>query len=135
MKTTVVNVTQDKFDVYIGRGCYGYKTSKWYNPFNINSRSSRADVIKRYEDYIRKKPELMNALSELRGKILGCWCKPKDCHGDILVKLLKELDDEPPRPLDSVPRQDGEAEAFRRCDGSVVSSWSLARQGGCSQEP
>ena len=21
---------------------------------------------------------------------LGCWCKPSPCHGDILIKLLKE---------------------------------------------
>ena len=27
---------------------------------------------------------------ELEGKELGCWCKPSPCHGDILIKLLKE---------------------------------------------
>jgi hypothetical protein len=30
---------------------------------------------------------LINQVSELKGKILGCWCKPKPCHGDILVEL------------------------------------------------
>lgn len=34
--------------------------------------------------------ELMNSLHELGGKTLGCWCRPEDCHGDILLKLLKE---------------------------------------------
>ena len=33
----------------------------------------------------------MGCLGELRGKILGCWCKPKPCHGDILVKLVEEV--------------------------------------------
>jgi len=30
-----------------------------------------------------------NAASELKGKILGCWCAPKACHGDILEELCK----------------------------------------------
>jgi hypothetical protein len=33
----------------------------------------------------------MKALFELKGKILGCWCHPLPCHGDVLVKLIKEL--------------------------------------------
>ena len=32
--------------------------------------------------------ELMNSLSELRGKRLGCWCKPERCHGNVLIELL-----------------------------------------------
>ena len=35
--------------------------------------------------------ELMNQLPELKNKVLGCWCYPEKCHGDILFKLLKEL--------------------------------------------
>jgi len=28
----------------------------------------------------------------LKDKILGCWCNNGDlCHGDVLVKLLKEI--------------------------------------------
>jgi len=30
-------------------------------------------------------------LEELRGKRLGCWCRPRfACHGDVYVKLLAE---------------------------------------------
>lgn len=25
----------------------------------------------------------------MKGKILGCFCKPKSCHGDILVELVE----------------------------------------------
>ena len=32
----------------------------------------------------------MDAIPELNGKVLGCWCKPSACHGDILIKLFKE---------------------------------------------
>jgi hypothetical protein len=30
---------------------------------------------------------LMAALGELRGLVLGCWCAPRPCHGDVLVRL------------------------------------------------
>ncbi|CAG1022170.1 hypothetical protein DOJK_01483 [Patescibacteria group bacterium] len=32
-------------------------------------------------------------LLKLRGKILGCHCKPLACHGDILANYLNSLDD------------------------------------------
>lgn len=81
----VVNKKQTKaYDVYIGRG------SKWGNPFKIGEHGDRDEVIRKYEDYIRNSPELLEALPELKGKVLGCWCRPKACHGDVLIKLLKE---------------------------------------------
>jgi len=32
----------------------------------------------------------MKDLQELEGKVLGCWCSPHECHGDVLVELLEE---------------------------------------------
>ncbi len=32
-------------------------------------------------------PALREKLPELKGKILGCWCAPEACHGDILAEL------------------------------------------------
>ena len=29
------------------------------------------------------------AIGELEGKVLGCWCKPLGCHGDVLVEVLE----------------------------------------------
>jgi glycosyltransferase involved in cell wall biosynthesis len=46
-----------------------------------------------YEDAIRSNSDLMASLSELRGEVLGCFCKPQACHGDVLVKLLGESND------------------------------------------
>ena len=46
--------------------------------------------MKRYEDHVRKDPDLFNAVLELEGKELGCCCKPFPCHGDVLIKLFKE---------------------------------------------
>lgn len=77
----VVNKNKEEFDVYIGRG------SKWGNPFVIGMSGSRKQVINMYREYILSKPELLEDLHELKGKRLGCYCKPLPCHGDILKEL------------------------------------------------
>ena len=86
-------VVQD-CDIYIGRkmtmGGWNLPQSKWANPFPLKKESDRATVLAQYEAWIRQQPQLMASLEELRGKTLGCWCKPKACHGDILVRLMKE---------------------------------------------
>jgi len=82
-ETRVVNLRHEKYDVYIGRG------SKWGNPFKIGADGTREEVIEKYRQYIMNRPDLLNDLEELRGKCLGCYCKPKPCHGDVLVELLE----------------------------------------------
>ena len=76
----------DPNHVYIGRN----KGSKWGNPFKVTNKNSVKKCLERYEDLIRGTPDLFNAVLELEGKELGCWCKPYPCHGDILIKLFKE---------------------------------------------
>lgn len=80
-------------DVYIGRaqnmGGWNLPQSKWANPFPVK-QFGREECIRRYEEWIKTQPELMEALPELEGKVLGCWCKPDACHGDVLVKLISE---------------------------------------------
>lgn len=87
----VANVRNQPYDVYIGREnkTFGLKASKWANPFVIGPDGSRGEVLAKYENWLLEHPELLNELSELDGKILGCWCHPQKCHGDILIKLLK----------------------------------------------
>ena len=80
----VVHCKRDRYDVYIGR------PSKWGNPFAIGRDGTRAQVIARYEQWVRSQPELIAALPELEGKTLGCWCAPKGCHGDVLARLAVE---------------------------------------------
>jgi len=81
------------YDVYIGRG------SKWGNPYGTREDSkarhivgSREEAIVCYEKYLFGSAELFGTLHELRGKTLGCYCKPKPCHGDVLVRLVNELE-------------------------------------------
>ena len=78
----VVHCKKESYDIYIGR------PSKWGNPFSVGKDGNRKEVIKKYKKYVLENKKLMNSLHELEGKVLGCWCKPKACHGDVLVKLV-----------------------------------------------
>lgn len=78
----VVHCKRDKYDIYIGR------PSKWGNPYVIGIDGDRKEVIEKYRNWILTQEDLMSSLHELKDKVLGCWCRPKICHGDILVELL-----------------------------------------------
>jgi len=90
-KTVVVHVRKTKAPfVYIGRSFAEFGDSIWRNPFEIEIGCGRKCVLEKYEAYVKARPELMARLHTLKGKTLGCWCNPKACHGDVLVKLIKE---------------------------------------------
>lgn len=84
---------EDTNNVYIGRNMtfyvHGAKKSKFANPFSAK-KYGRQGCIDKYREWIQEQPELMNSLEELRGKTLGCWCKPEACHGDVLLDLLNK---------------------------------------------
>lgn len=88
--TTVVNLRFEKCDIKIGRpSCFG-------NPFflkNTECDYERAEVIRKYKEYFYKRinddPDFKLAVEGLRGKKLGCFCKPKACHGDVIVEYLE----------------------------------------------
>lgn len=88
--TKVVNVDKCKtYDVYIGRGL------KWGNPYAIGYSGDRDEVIRKYKyDFEREFLKFNKQdIIELKGKTLGCHCKPAACHGDLLVDYLNSLDD------------------------------------------
>jgi hypothetical protein len=63
------------------------RQTKWGNPFKMYSENDRDDVIKKYEDYFIT--TLLKDIHEIsHAKRLGCWCKPKACHGDIIKKYI-----------------------------------------------
>lgn len=63
------------------------RRSQWGNPFEMPADGDRHTVIRNYEDhYLPHKPSLLAVVADLRGKILGCWCAPEPCHGDVLVR-------------------------------------------------
>lgn len=84
----VVNKYKEPYDVYIGRG------SMWGNPFRMEDKSAleRLRVIEEYRKYlvqqIKNGGVTIEQLKQLNGKTLGCYCKPKDCHGDVIVRAV-----------------------------------------------
>jgi len=71
--------------VYIGRG------SPYGNPFVIGKDGDRDEVCNKYEQYLLNNPQLLQAVkTNLRGCDLVCFCAPKRCHGDTLMRLANE---------------------------------------------
>ena len=76
----------EKYDTYVGRKCAGAPAGcdgGWGNPLRMTRSDSgeRTRVIAGYRAWLAGRPELVaRARSELRGKVLACWCAPHDCH-------------------------------------------------------
>ena len=85
-RTHVVHCKREPYDVYVGR------PSKWGNPFQIGRDGTREEVIACYRDWVQAQPALLVEIPTLRGKTLGCWCAPNQCHGDVLAVLADTLD-------------------------------------------
>ena len=82
----------DSYDVYIGRG------TLWGNPYQMGKEGTRDEVIAKFaydfEKRFLKLPEQFDVnIEKLRGKTLGCHCKPAACHGDVIAKYLNSQDD------------------------------------------
>jgi len=72
-----------------GNGVIVSRPSKWGNPFKITPEVTREKAVEMFEDYLQEMPryERDKFLAPLRGKHLGCWCRPGSaCHADILLK-------------------------------------------------
>jgi len=111
-KTEVVHVEKDTYDVYIGRGNGGQRQIDMSNtePTNrgwlgnphpteddrkcpyCNKYHTREKAIQLYrEDFYQKienNAEFRRSVNDLKGKTLGCWCRPEKCHGDVIVAYL-----------------------------------------------
>lgn len=98
--TTVVNIRYDLFDVYIGRKGIG-EDGYFGNPFKRQEGESPGVTIPFYKDYfelrLQNDREFKRRIEELRGKTLGCFCKPKTgfdgeviCHGQVIADYLNK---------------------------------------------
>lgn len=91
METKVVNIFKETYDVYIGRAGKG-KDGYFGNPFILAKGEPRGSTLTKYKEYFLKRllndPEFKNRVLSLKGKTLGCFCKPNECHGDIIKKYL-----------------------------------------------
>lgn len=98
MKTTVVHCRKDPYDVYIGRP--GSKPSSAFgagyrqifgNPFPVKA-FGREGCIERFKTYfldrVKVDSDFRKEVLKLKGKRLGCFCKPDACHGDVIAAWL-----------------------------------------------
>jgi hypothetical protein len=65
------------------------RPSIWGNPYKIGKHGTREEVIEKYSTWLwlpKQQQYLLERLPELRGKVLGCWCYPEPCHGNVLIE-------------------------------------------------
>jgi hypothetical protein len=112
MKITVTNGKKSKFEgidtinrIYIGRKnkTYGLEESHLSNPYSVGKNNPREESISDFSHHLdrhlgyansRIKSEferILGLLKHGRDIELVCWCKPLDCHGDVIKKRLEEL--------------------------------------------
>ena len=76
---------------YIGRG------SPLGNPYSHLASSAaqfqvrtRDEAVDKYRPYLLARADLLAYLETLRGTVMGCWCVPKRCHGEVLLEFLNK---------------------------------------------
>ena len=92
----IVNIYKEECTTYIGRARAKDGFNPWGNPFPRGNLGKRA-VIAQHMDYLLGYEEyngatgisLLDSIEELDGETLGCFCKPKRCHGDNYVQIMK----------------------------------------------
>lgn len=101
--TELVNQKRtDEFDVDIGRADYGSSNMNntsvgepgWLgNPYSKDDYGREKCIELFRKDFVERlqtDPEFRRAVEGLQGKTLGCWCKPKACHGDVILEFLED---------------------------------------------
>lgn len=74
-----------------GDGVYVGRPSKFGNPFPMANEGQRAAVCKQFEEWVMTQPQLLlDIKKELKSKDLICYCAPKSCHADTLLRIANE---------------------------------------------
>ena len=79
--------------VYIGRYFPKWGNSMWGNRWESGVHGTTEEIITMYRDDLKTNEKRLAALPALKeqiqaGKVLGCWCKPAPCHGDVLLEFM-----------------------------------------------
>lgn len=102
LETTVVNLRDEPFDVKICRAEYGQippppEEGCFGNPFRVQEHG-RDGAIRLYKTYFYERIErdvtFKAAVLALKGKRLGCHCRPLRCHGEVIKAYLNGIDGE-----------------------------------------
>lgn len=86
-----INVDRPLIAAARAAGLYVYvgKTSQWGSPFQVGWDGTAEEIIDKYRAWLKSQPKLLADLPSLRGKVLGCYCAPRPCHGDVLAELAQ----------------------------------------------
>src|SRR5215475_8477846 len=84
---------------YRGDGVYIGRPSLLGNPFKIGEHGTREEVIALYRvwlwRHIKRRGEVYQEIERLAARakngdlILICWCKPANCHGDVIKSAVE----------------------------------------------
>lgn len=86
--TKVVHLKKETYDVYIGRPGKG-EDGYFGNPFYNQDRKTNIALFHRYFYFrLNTDAEFLARVRKLKGKRLGCFCKPLDCHGDVIKEFV-----------------------------------------------
>lgn len=102
----VVNLKNEPYTVYIGRPGHG-EDGILGNPVRVNSHcdvcghmhTERGETLPCFEKYLRNRLQSSSAFRRVfmaldDEDVLGCFCKPNPCHGDIIVKVWREMNEQ-----------------------------------------
>ena len=99
----VVNLKNSEYSVYIGRGKDGAShcgntdphEDGWLgNPFpEYEYGREKCIEMFRYgfEKKLQEDEAFRRAVKELEGETLGCYCKPRACHGEVIAEWVAKL--------------------------------------------
>lgn len=67
------------------------RKTEWGNPFEMPDDGERSEVVAKFSKfYLPYKDGLLSRMPALRGKVLGCWCHPDECHGHIIAEIVND---------------------------------------------
>lgn len=90
----VVHCKHDQYTHYIGRPSllgnrYTHTQSKFPGMVVVGTRE---EAIWRFEEFARQDARTLRVIEQLPSNaVLGCWCHPQACHGDVIIKLWLEI--------------------------------------------
>lgn len=68
------------------------RRTEWGNPFEMPDDGERAEVVGKFSKfYLPYKDGLLSRMPTLRGKVLGCWCHPEECHGHTIAEVVNRV--------------------------------------------
>jgi hypothetical protein len=103
----VVHCKRNPFDVYIGRNPARSPINPFGNPVPMESESMREFAVYGYCNHLLLHHKLQTLVcNKLAGKIQGCWCAPRLCHGHANVWWIEHHQDVHLKYL-RIEREDG----------------------------